>query len=172
MHLRDPEAEPEKSIAKDDLTMMNITEISRRTPELMEQLKDLWEASVRATHAFLKEADIQEIALCIPTALAAMPRLVAAMDACVPLGFLGTDGSRLEMLFLSPSARGQGVGRQLLAYAVTHLGVREVCVNEQNPQALGFYQHLGFQILRRTELDEQGRPFPLLYLALPDAEER
>lgn len=152
--------------------MINIIEISRRTPELMEQLKDLWEASVRATHTFLTEADLREIALCVPGALLTVPRLVAAMDACVPLGFLGTDGSRLEMLFLSPSARGQGLGRRLLAYAVARLGVREVCVNEQNPQALGFYQHLGFQILRRTELDEQGRPFPLLYLALPDAKGR
>ena len=37
-------------------------------------------------------------------------------------------------------------------------------MNEQNPQALGFYERLGFRPYKRTELDEQGRPFPLLYL--------
>ena len=148
---------------------MHIMEISRRTPELLNQLKELWEDSVRSTHAFLTEADIQEIALCVPSALTAVPLLAVAMEGHAPLGFLGVDGSRLEMLFLSPSARGRGVGRRLLEYAVTDLGVRQVCVNEQNPQALGFYQHFGFQILRRTELDKQGRPFPLLYLGLPEA---
>ena len=42
-------------------------------------------------------------------------------------------------------------------------------VNEQNPQAVGFYQHLGFVIYRRTSHDEEGNPYPLLYLKLPQA---
>ncbi len=35
------------------------------------------------------------------------------------------------------------------------------------PQAVGFYQHLGFQVYRRTPLDEEGNPYPLLYLRRP-----
>ena len=35
-----------------------------------------------------------------------------------------------------------------------------------NPQAAGFYEHMGFQTYRRTECDEQGGPYPLLYMRL------
>ena len=68
------------------------------------------------------------------------------------------------MLFLAPDARGAGLGRRLLEYRVAHYGVRELTVNEQNPQAVGFYRHMGFEAYKRTETDEQGGPYPLLYM--------
>ena len=70
------------------------------------------------------------------------------------------------MLFLSPKVRGKGLGKQLLQYAVQDYGVRELTVNEQNPQAVGFYEYLGFQTYKRTEYDEEGNPYPLLYMKL------
>ena len=42
--------------------------------------------------------------------------------------------------------------------------VERLTVNEQNPQARGFYEHMGFHVYKRTELDEQGNPYPLLYM--------
>ena len=41
---------------------------------------------------------------------------------------------------------------------------QEVTVNEQNPQAVGFYEHLGFQTYKRTECDGEGNPYPLSYM--------
>ena len=35
---------------------------------------------------------------------------------------------------------------------------------EQNPQAVGFYEHLGFRVCRRSERDEQGNPYPILWM--------
>ncbi len=70
------------------------------------------------------------------------------------------------MLFLASSERGKGLGRQLIQYGIAHYGIREVTVNEQNPQAVGFYQHLGFVTYKRTDLDEEGNPYPLLYMKL------
>ena len=87
-----------------------------------------------------------------------------ALDEGVPLGFMGAEAGRLEMLFLAPEARGRGLGRQLLEEAIARYGVEELTVNEQNPQAVGFYEHLGFRTYKRTELDEEGRPYPLLYM--------
>ena len=40
-------------------------------------------------------------------------------------------------------------------------------IKEQNPQAKGFYEHMGFQVYKRTDLDEQGNPYPLLYMRHP-----
>lgn len=39
-------------------------------------------------------------------------------------------------------------------------------VNEQNPQAVGFYEHMGFETYKRTDCDEEGNPYPLLYMNL------
>lgn len=70
----------------------------------------------------------------------------------------------LEMLFVSDEYRGRGTGKQLLQYGIENYGVNELAVNEQNSLAKGFYEYMGFKIYKRTELDEQGNPYPLLYM--------
>ena len=77
----------------------------------------------------------------------------------------GQDRS-IEMLFISSDERGKGIGKQLVGYGIETFAVNRVTVNEQTPQALGFYEHLGFKVYERTETDEQGRPYPLLYMEL------
>ena len=131
---------------------MKLLEINARSQELLTCLCQVWESSVRATHHFLSEEDIRSLAVYVPQALAQVP---------------GIDGTRLEMLFLSPDVRGTGLGRQLLQRGIRRYGVTSLCVNEQNPQALDFYLHMGFQVRSRTETDEQGNPFPLLCMSLP-----
>ena len=61
---------------------------------------------------------------------------------------------------------GQGVGKRLMRHAIDVLGATRVDVNEQNPQAVGFYQHLGFVVTDRSRLDGGGRPFPILHMKL------
>ena len=146
--------------------MTDLTVVSDRTPELVERLVGVWGRSVRATHTFLSEEEVAEIKPFVPQAIAGVETLVVAEKDGEPLGFMGVQGGRLEMLFLDPGARGQGLGRRLLEHGIECLGVTELTVNEQNPQAVGFYEHLGFKTYRRTELDEEGRPYPLLYMRL------
>ena len=146
--------------------MASLSTVSDRTPELIERLVAVWERSVRATHEFLSEAESAEIKPVVPQAVAGVETLVVAERDDEPVGFMGVQDGRLEMLFLDPEARGRGLGRQLLEHGISHLDVTELTVNEQNPQAVGFYEHLGFKTYRRTELDEEGRPYPLLYMRL------
>ena len=70
----------------------------------------------------------------------------------------------LDMLFVARVLRGKGFGGQLVNHITRHCGVRRVDVNEQNPQAVGFYEHMGFVTYKRTDRDEQGGPYPLLYM--------
>jgi len=81
-------------------------------------------------------------------------------------GFGGTTPGKLEMLFIAPDYRGLGLGKQLLEYAIEHFQVTELDVNEQNPQALGFYEKQGFEIAGRSEVDGLGRPYPMLRMRL------
>lgn len=39
-----------------------------------------------------------------------------------------------------------------------------VDVNEQNPQAIGFYEHHGFRTVSRTTHDPSGKPYPILHM--------
>ncbi|GET12848.1 hypothetical protein G8B22_04175 [Ligilactobacillus agilis] len=47
-----------------------------RNPLLIEQLVNVWEASVKATHLFLGPAEIAAIKKFVPEALMGVPRLV------------------------------------------------------------------------------------------------
>lgn len=79
---------------------------------------------------------------------------------------MGVENNRLEMLFIAPEERGKGVGRQFMQYGISNYDIQELTVNGQNPQAIGFYEHMGFVTYKRTELDEDGNPYPLLYMKL------
>ncbi len=142
---------------------MRIYEAQNRTSQLMDVLLDVWERSVRATHLFLSDAEVDSIKEYVPQALASVERLTVA-EADVPVAFMGTENGRLEMLFVAPEERGKGIGKQLLQLGFERYGVVEVTVNEQNPQAVGFYERMDFETYNRTDLDEEGNPYPLLYM--------
>ncbi|KPY35149.1 putative acetyltransferase [Pseudomonas syringae pv. papulans] len=46
--------------------------------------------------------------------------------------------------------------------------IRELDVNEQNTQALGFYRRHGFEVVSRSEVDGLGQPYPMLRMRLID----
>lgn len=145
---------------------MNIYEIKERDPLLTELLR-VWEDSVRATHLFLSDQEVKQIKGYVPQALKEVEHLILAENESKEIaGFMGIQEERLEMLFLFPRERGKGIGRQLIQYGIQNYGISEVTVNEQNPQAVGFYEHLGFRTYKRTDLDEEGNPYPLLYMKL------
>ena len=144
---------------------MKIVEVKDRNNVLVNQLLKVWESSVKATHLFLSDDEISDIKQYVPQALRGVPILVIAEDEHEnPIGFMGVAEKMLEMLFISNESRGQGIGKQLLQYGIENYLINELAVNEQNPLAKGFYEHMGFEVYKRTELDEQGNPYPLLYM--------
>lgn len=148
---------------------MKIVQIKERNPVLIQKLLDVWESAVKATHLFLSVDEINNIKQYVPQALKDVPFLmVAESENGNPEGFMGVADKRLEMLFVSNESRGQGVGRQLLQYGIKNYSINDLTVNEQNPLAKGFYEYMGFEVYKRTELDEQGNPYPLLYMKRND----
>lgn len=146
---------------------MKIIEIQERTALLIEQLLQVWESSVKATHLFLSEKEIEDIKKYVPQAIKEIPHLfIIENEKQIPLGFMGVIEQHLEMLFISREERGKGLGKALLEYGIEQYAVNDLAVNEQNPLAKGFYQHMGFEVYKRTDCDEQGNPYPLLYMKL------
>lgn len=146
---------------------MKIISVDARERLLIEQLVKVWKDSVKETHLFLSDAEIDTIQKLIPQALADIPHLIIAVnESRIPVAFMGIDGKKLEMLFVAPNERGQGLGKKLVEYGMKEHAINELGVNEQNPQAKGFYEHMGFRVYKRAETDEQGMPYPILYMKL------
>ncbi|WHY20145.1 GNAT family N-acetyltransferase [Paenibacillus sp. G2S3] len=145
--------------------MDSIQLITNRNEECLYRLLNIWDSSVRHTHLFLSEQDIAALHPLVLQGMEHISHLLAFIDDHdQPLGFIGVQDNKIEMLFVEPAAMGKGIGKSLVAYAIQTLNVRYVDVNEQNPQALGFYEHMGFQVFERSPLDEQGNPFPILHM--------
>ena len=146
---------------------MKIVEVFDRTEILIKQLLLVWEDSVKATHTFLSDEEIEKIKEYIPQALKGISHLIIAIDENEnPVAFMGIEENKLEMLFIKNNQRGKGLGKRLLNYGIEKYNVNELAVNEQNPQAKGFYEHMGFKVYQRNELDDQGNPYPVLYMRL------
>lgn len=125
---------------------------------------EIWRDAVDATHDFLAANDRQAIEAEVRAFLPAAPLWLAVDENDRAVGFMLLDNGHMEALFIDPAHRGSGVGRSLVAHALRLHPVLTTDVNEQNGQAIGFYERLGFRRAGRSELDGQGRAYPLIHL--------
>jgi putative acetyltransferase len=125
---------------------------------------DIWLRSVKATHTFLTEQDIHALLPEVRDVALAKLELWVLCSGERAIGFLGLSGSKVEALFLAPESLRLGGGRMLLDHARRLKGALTVDVNEQNAEAVRFYETCGFTVTRRSPVDSSGRPFPLLHM--------
>ena len=142
--------------------------IRRGMPADLDALLDIWLRSVRATHTFLSEDDIQFLLPLVRDCLTSgeLEVWVLCSETGALMGFMGLSRSKMEALFLAPEFHRRGGGRRLVRHAQELRGELTVDVNEQNPAACRFYEACGFVVEGRSELDSTGRPFPLLHMRL------
>jgi putative acetyltransferase len=124
----------------------------------------IWRAAVDATHHFLSAQDRLTIDAEVSAFLPQSPLWVAVNHEDWPVGFMLVDGAHMEALFIDPLHRGHGVGRALVEHALASEPDLTTDVNEQNGQAVGFYERMGFVRTGRSALDGQGAPYPLIHL--------
>ena len=127
-------------------------------------LLKVWESSVKATHHFLHPDDFEFFKRLIEEEnIFDHLEITVARDADNNItGMMGVTGDVLDMLFVDAAFIGKGVGKLLILHAINNCKVTKVDVNEQNEHAVKFYEHLGFQTVSRSELDDLGKPYPHL----------
>ena len=138
------------------------------TAKMTNELLRIWEKSVKATHGFLKSGDIAFYRPFVAELIPKM-RIYTEMENGRIVAFMGLSDDCIEMLFVSPEKRGCGYGTKLVDISVYDEGIRKVDVNEQNTQALKFYQSKGFEAVGRDDMDGFGKPYPVLHMQLPQA---
>lgn len=148
----------------------NSVKIEPYDDKFQQQILKIWENSVLATHHFLAPADFKEIKKLVSSINFNDLQVFCLTTPNQVLGFIGIAEKKIEMLFLEPKYFGQGLGQRLLNFAVKEQNADKLDVNEQNLNALKFYQKSGFEIFERTDKDDQGRNYPLLRMRLTKRE--
>jgi putative acetyltransferase len=133
-------------------------------PEDGQRVVEIWRAAVDATHDFLSAEDKAAIDVEVRGFLPSAPLMLAVDDRDRPLGFMLIDNGHMQALFIDPEHRGAGIGAILIDDALAVHPVLTTDVNEQNQQAVGFYEHMGFERTGWSATDGQGRPYPLIHL--------
>lgn len=129
------------------------------------RIVEIWRDAVDATHDFLTRDDRIALDELVSGFLPGAPCWLAVDDKDRPVAFMLIDDGHMDALFVDPAVRGTGVGAALVRHALASHPRMTTDVNEQNGQAIGFYEHLGFRRTGRSPLDGQGRPYPLIHLA-------
>lgn len=75
----------------------------------------IWEQSVAATHDFLRPGDFAFYQALFPSFLGHVKLRLWSVDN-QPIGFSGTSGDELVILFLDPTKIGAGYGHQILTW--------------------------------------------------------
>lgn len=140
------------------------TEIYEFDKEDYEELREVWEKSVRATHDFLQEKDIQNIKEKLFMYFEYVDIFGMKDEKGKITGFIGMSEDKIEMLFVSPEHFGETIGKRLVKFAVRDMKVSYVDVNEQNTGGYEFYKKLGASFVSRDKLDSDGNPFPIIHL--------
>lgn len=131
------------------------------------EILSVWESSVRATHHFLQESEIDYYRPLIKKYALPDFDLFGIRDNQEHLaGLIGLKNDKIEMLFIHPFYFRRGLGRKLIDFAVNEQKCTKVDVNEENPNAFKFYKSCGFRLISRSEKDERGKPHPILHLSL------
>ena len=116
---------------------MKIFTVKERTAELYETLIEIWENSVRATHTFLTDEEIDDIKSYVPKAIESVENLIVAETENNGVGkivaFSGVENRKIEMLFVDNDKRGQGIGRKLVEYAVEKYSAETVSRTRFDP---------------------------------------
>ena len=145
--------------------MSNIEVLKNITDEDVTSILQVWESSVRATHLFLTDENIVSLRPFVEEGVKFISNLAVIRDRESTIqAFIGVQNNKIEMLFVKDTCRGKGLGKHLVNWAISTLNANFVDVNEQNEQGLGFYKYMGFKVFDRSELDEQGNPFPILHM--------
>ncbi|MCA6068490.1 GNAT family N-acetyltransferase [Chryseobacterium sp. RG1] len=143
-----------------------IHQIRLATSEDYPRIMEVWESAVRATHDFLSEEDLQHFKEIIPKEYLPNLKVYLITENNEVQGFASVAEVNLEMLFIHDEARGKGFGRTLYQSMKDKTGLTKVDVNEQNPQAIGFYEKMGFKATGRSEKDGSGKDYPIIHMSL------
>lgn len=124
-----------------------------------QKLSKIWfEASLLA-HPFIGAERLREQKTRIETLYLPKAETWVACMGEQPCGFISLLDTFVGGIFVAPDRQGSGIGRLLVAHALSLKGELTLEVYTANRKAMSFYAALGFKELSRRCIDDEGYPF-------------
>lgn len=130
------------------------------------KLVEIWKRGIDATHAFLDPDYREHLQNLVEVLLPHEDVWVAVGEDDEPRGFMLFVDNHIEALFVDPTWFRNGIGTQLIDYAVSICKDDALPItvysNEQNTQAVAFYTKYGFVETGWSMKDDFDRDYPLI----------
>ena len=108
-------------------------------------------------YPIFKNDDYYFNALQVPTIMKQYERTIDHMwvyDDGAVKGIIHIENQEIKKLFVEPVLQGNGIGSELLTYAVEKHNANTLWALEKNVRAIRFYERHGFQITTDKKLEE------------------
>ncbi len=125
----------------------------------LKKLSRIWLDASLLAHPFIGEQRLHKQRVLIEDRYLPNAETWVACTDNQPCGFISLLDTFVGGIFISPDRQGLGIGRQLIAHALSLKGRLELEVYTDNRQAMAFYMGLGFQELSRRPRDDEGYAF-------------
>lgn len=132
----------------------------------LDRCMEIWRRASETGHPFFGKDDLDRDQQVVREKYMPAADILVYEDAAGVRGFIALLGSFIGGLFVEPAFHGRGIGRALVLKAAADRGILDVEVYEANQGARAFYRRLGFREVSRRDLDDHGRPMPLIAMRL------
>ena len=129
------------------------------------RLIEIWESAVLSTHDFLKEEDFLYYKEQLPVYFQYVT-LFGFEQEGILIGLWELQKEILKCCLLTIIITKHRNWEKTGYLCHKSFAGNEVDVNEQNIQAVGFYKYIGFNVYKRSDLDGEGKEYPILHMQL------
>ncbi|MBD5521103.1 MAG: GNAT family N-acetyltransferase [Lachnospiraceae bacterium] len=79
---------------------------------------------------------------------------IYVFDNGIIKGFMQMNGTEIDKLFIDTSFQSEGIGSELIEYAIKELNADNLWALEKNTRAISFYQRHGFHLTGQKKFEE------------------
>lgn len=146
--------------------------IKKMTPEMTEQVLGLWLSETTKAHPFISNAYWARRFLLMRTQFLPSSETYVYLDRGKLLGFISLlPGNHVGALAVEEESQGQGIGTELLNYAMEFCDELHATVYAQNTGAVEFYENRGFSRDEESVNEDTEQMEYTMFWISPDMEE-
>lgn len=106
---------------------------------------------------YFKELNVVDMAKEYASGTLALKNCLVYDDGVIK-GIIRINGKEIEKLFIEPQFQGQGIGAELLAFAVNERKADQLWVLEYNKRGIAFYESNGFELTGEKMIEDDWVP--------------
>lgn len=120
-------------------------DIESRDENLVNEILGVYEKSIEHLNGVMPKESMEEIKNNTEKMIKNIENLIIVKnDEENIIGFMGCENENLEMLYLHPDYKKQGIGKELINIAINNHNVNKAHIVKINTDGIDFCRHMGF----------------------------